>query len=94
MKKLIYIAPLIMAVLLPIPVVAATGRHCQGNAIYGTPPVVNNVTHIWNVVWKNTRAMCLHEMSQNMLKQTTSSKPQETIPTLKPIQLQKPQRDN
>jgi len=31
---------------------------CKGDAARSTPPVVNNPTHIRNVIWRNMRAMC------------------------------------
>jgi hypothetical protein len=31
---------------------------CKGDAVRSTPPVVNNPTHIRNVIWRNMRAMC------------------------------------
>ncbi|BAU15824.1 hypothetical protein LEP3755_63890 (plasmid) [Leptolyngbya sp. NIES-3755] len=32
---------------------------CSGDAARSTPPVVNNPTHIRNVIWRNMRARCL-----------------------------------
>ncbi|PSB34919.1 hypothetical protein C7B82_01750 [Stenomitos frigidus ULC18] len=58
-----YTAILLLAVSLSIPVVAATGKHCTGDLAHLTPPVVNNPTHIRNVVWKNMRAVCLQEIA-------------------------------
>ncbi len=91
MKKLIYNAVLVLAVITLIPTVAATGTSCRGDAAYSTPPVVNNPTHIRNVVWKNMRAMCLQERSQTIPVKTGLSKPQETTPNIGPVQPQKPQ---
>ncbi len=38
---------------------AATRAKCTGDAALAKPPVANYPTHIRNVVWRNTRAICL-----------------------------------
>ena len=89
MKKLTY-AVFVLAVITLIPTVAATGTSCTGDAAHSKPPVVNNPTHIRNVVWKNMREICLQEMSQTKPVKTGLSRPQETIPNIEPVQPQKP----
>lgn len=47
-----------------IPVSTAAESVCKGDAALAKPPIPNRPTHIRNVVWRNTRAMCLHQMAQ------------------------------
>jgi len=51
----------------------ATGTACKGDALREKPPIPNHPTHIRNVVWRNTRAMCLQELSRESSKPASSS---------------------
>lgn len=46
------------------PVSSATKAACKGDAALAKPPIPNNPTHIRNVVWRNTRSMCLQQIAQ------------------------------
>jgi hypothetical protein len=89
MKKLIYTTALMLAVILASPAIATTETHCTGDAARSTPPVVNNPTHIRDVVWKNMRAICLQELAQVTSNKPPLSHPAETAPSTVPIQPQK-----
>ncbi len=52
---------------------------CSGDAAHAEPPVVNNPTHIRNVIWRNTRAMCLQQMAVIKASQAATAKV-ETVP--------------
>jgi hypothetical protein len=45
----------------------AAETKCKGDALREKPPIPNHPTHIRNVVWRNTRAMCLQELSQRSM---------------------------
>ncbi len=64
MKKLTIIALVILALVSFIPAANAKETTCKGDAQSSTPPVPNYPTYIRNVVWRNTRALCLAEQSQ------------------------------
>lgn len=42
----------------------STAATCKGDAARVTPPIPNRPTHIRNVVWRNVRAKCLHQIAQ------------------------------
>ncbi len=88
MKKLIYTTALMLPVIFSIPAIATTEAHCTGDSARSTPPVVNNQTHIRDVVWKNMRATCLQELAQVTTNKPPLSQPGVTTPSA-PIQPQK-----
>lgn len=51
----------------------ATETACKGDALREKPPIPNHPTHIRNVVWRNTRSMCLQELSRENSKPVPSS---------------------
>ena len=63
MKRLIITTAFVLAFSTFIFAANASENKCQGDAARATPPVVNYPTHIRNVVWRNTRAMCLQQLS-------------------------------
>lgn len=73
MKKLFSIATSTLIVVSSLPAVAATGTPCKGDANRSTPPVVNNPTHIRNIVWRNMRMQCLTYEAQMANQVTTST---------------------
>lgn len=87
MKKLIFAAAL--ALVFASPVFAATETEiivtgtrpaaCKGDAVRANPPVPNYPTHIRNVVWRNTRAMCLQALSRTN-DGVTFNTGKETVP--------------
>jgi len=88
MKRLIFAAA--FALVFASPVFAATETEiivtgtkpaaCKGDAVRATPPIPNYPTHIRNVVWRNTRAMCLHTLSQTN-DGATSNTDKRTVPS-------------
>jgi len=65
MKKLIITAAFVLTFTSFVPAANANENKCKGDAARATPPVVNYPTHIRNVVWRNTRAMCLQQLSNS-----------------------------
>jgi hypothetical protein len=86
MKKLIFIVAFALTVASSLPAVAATESLCKGNANRATPPVVNNTTHIRNIVWHNMRVQCLAHEAQMMDQATPSTTTQDS--SLSPQQVQ------
>lgn len=88
MKKLIFAAAL--ALVFAAPVFAATETEivvtgtrppaCKGDAVRATPPIPNYPTHIRNVVWRNTRVMCLQALSRTNDRATFSTN-KRTVPS-------------
>lgn len=62
--------------------VNAAETKCKGDALKEKPPVPNYPHHIRNVVWRNTRAMCLEELAQQSTN-TTNLNPAPTQPSSK-----------
>jgi hypothetical protein len=62
MRKLMVTTMVISTFVFSIPIASANA--CQGDASHSTPPIPNYPTHIRNVIWRNTRALCLAELSQ------------------------------
>lgn len=60
----------------------AAETKCKGDALREKPPIPNHPTHIRNVVWRNTRAMCLQELSQKSMN-TSNSNTTPAQPTTK-----------
>lgn len=58
----------------------AAETKCKGDALREKPPVPNHPTHVRNVVWRNTRSMCLEELSRLT---TTSNTPSTQTPASK-----------
>lgn len=63
MKRLIVTTAFVVVFSTSISVANATENKCKGDAVHATLPVVNHPTHIRNVVWRNTRFMCLQQLS-------------------------------
>jgi hypothetical protein len=66
MKLLMIVTILSMAFTFSISAAYASETTCKGDAQSSAPPVPNYPTHIRNVVWRNTRALCLAEQSQGV----------------------------
>jgi|GEM_PF-1012523 len=65
-----------VAVILAVTSIAAAAEtNCEGAAARSTPPVPNNPTHIWNVVWRNQRAMCLQKDFEQNSKSSSAGMP-------------------
>jgi hypothetical protein len=62
MKHLAYVA-FALVLVGSVSTANAAGTKCKGDALREKPPVPNYPHHIRNVVWRNTRAMCLQELS-------------------------------
>ncbi len=75
MKKLTAIAVVILAFVSSISAANANETTCKGDAQSSTPPVPNHPTYIRNVVWRNTRALCLAEQTKagNQSAQSSTS---------------------
>jgi len=54
---------------------------CKGDAKREKPPIPNHSTHIRNVVWRNTRMMCLQELANKRNNPTTSNQSSQETPT-------------
>jgi len=65
MKLLIQISTFLLVLAGTISAAGATEIRCTGDAARSTPPVVNYPTHIRNVVWRNTRAICQQQPKQS-----------------------------
>lgn len=61
----------------------AAETKCKGDALREKPPVPNYPHHVRNVVWRNTRAMCLEELSRMTTPTTTSNTPSTQTPSSK-----------
>lgn len=61
----------------------AVETKCKGDALREKPPIPNYPHHIRNVVWRNTRAMCLEELSRMTPPTTTSNTPSTETPSSK-----------
>ena len=59
----------------------AVETKCKGDALREKPPVPNYPHHVRNVVWRNTRAMCLEELSRMTTSTTTSDAPSTQTPS-------------
>lgn len=57
---------------------------CTGDALKKKPPVPNYPHHVRNVVWRNTRAMCLEELSRMTTPTTTCDTPSTQMPSSQP----------
>ncbi len=64
MKKLIVVTMLITAFASLMSAASANENHCKGDASHSTPPAPNYPTYVRNIVWRNTRELCLAEQSQ------------------------------
>lgn len=73
MKKLIVITMLMTAFASFMSAASANENHCKGDASHSTPPVPNYPANVRNVVWRNTRALCLADLSQAISHPQTSS---------------------
>lgn len=56
---------------------AATRAKCTGDAARSNPPIVNYPTHIRNVIWRNTRAICLPSRAKASISKLTFNKPDQ-----------------
>lgn len=72
MNRLVFAGLLVIVALSFMPMVNAAETKCKGDAARATPPIPNYPHHIRNVVWRNTRAMCLEELSRTTKPQATS----------------------
>lgn len=63
--------------------VNAAETKCKGDALREKPPIPNYPHHIRNVVWRNTRGMCLEELSRMTTPTTTSNIPSTEAPSSK-----------
>lgn len=62
--------------ILAVTSVATTAEtSCKGDAARPTSPVPNNPTHLWNVIWRNQRAMCLQKASEQSGKSNSTGMP-------------------
>ncbi len=73
MKPLMIVTILSMAFTLSMSAANANETHCQKDASHSTPPVPNYPTQVRNVVWRNTRALCLTEQFQVASQSSQSS---------------------
>lgn len=64
MKLLIISTILSVAFTFSISAANAGENRCTGDAVRSTPPVPNYPTNVRNIVWRNTRALCLAEKAQ------------------------------
>ena len=64
MKPLMIVTILSMAFTFSMTSANANENHCKEDASHSTLPVPNYPTHVRNVIWRNTRALCLAEQSQ------------------------------
>lgn len=71
MKTLIFIIAFALTAVSSLPAVAVTEFSCKGEANRAVPPVVNNPTHIRNIVWRNMRTQCLAHKAQMPNQATT-----------------------
>lgn len=74
MKYLAFAAFALILFASPFTANAAETR-CRGDALREKPPVPNYPHHLRNVVWRNTRAMCLEELSRKTKSPVTSDTP-------------------
>lgn len=81
MKILIVVEILSIAFISSISAVKANENACKGDARSSTPPVLNYPTHLRNVVWRNTRTLCLAEQSQGVshFSQAPASLPKKAV---------------
>ena len=70
----------LLATLAPMTIAAETS--CKGDARREKPPIPNHPTHIRKVVWRNTRAMCLQELSRSSRNPAPVSQDEQKTPTL------------
>lgn len=70
----------LLAALAPMTIAAETS--CEGDARHEKHPIPNHPTHIRNVVWRNTRAMCLQELSRSSRNPAPVSQAEQKPPTL------------
>ena len=82
MKYLAFASFALVLVASVSPVNAAETK-CKGDALREKPPIPNYPYHIRNVVWRNTRAMCLEELSRMTTSTTTSDAPSTQSPSSK-----------
>lgn len=75
MNRLMFVTILMATFVSSIFVASANENSCTGDAVRSTPPIPNYPTHIRNVVWRNTRALCLAQLAQK-----ESIKPASQIP--------------
>jgi hypothetical protein len=54
---------------------------CRGDAARDQPPIPNYPTHIRNVVWRNMRMMCLHELANKSKNPVTPDQSSQDAPT-------------
>lgn len=73
MKKSMIVTILIMAFASSIAAASANENPCKGDALRSTPPVPNYPTHVRNIIWRNTRALCLVDLSRIVNHPSTSS---------------------
>lgn len=88
MKQSIQIAVLVVMLATLISAAGATEKKCTGDAARAKPPVPNYPSHIRNVVWRNTRALCEAQGSTADLSEAKSNNTEAT-PSSVQIQLQK-----
>lgn len=79
-----YLAHAVFALLIVLSTSTANAveKKCKGDAVRATPPIPNRPTHIRNVVWRNTRAMCVQESPQ-AVKNPSNTTGTTTQPTSK-----------
>ena len=63
-----------------IPATAATRFKCTGDAAHSTPPIVNYPTHVRNIVWRNTRAICQQPLKENDRAMTPNNSQLQEMP--------------
>jgi hypothetical protein len=80
MKYLAFASFALVLVALASPANAVETK-CKGDARKEKPPIPNYPHHIRNVIWRNTRAMCLEELSRMTPPTTTSDAPSTQTPS-------------
>lgn len=88
MKRFIQLATLVIVLAASIPAAGATEKKCTGDAARAKPPVPNYLSHIRNVVWRNTRTLCQSQVFTADFNKAESSNTEAT-PSSVQTQLQK-----